>query len=152
MWHPRFAERCLTSTLIQHDQQRKRRTHRVNRLPSPAKAPASTLEIWLLSRRLHATHIRHAHKASKAHCHAHAKASSSHHHTHAIVTSTAQQRVLTETAGCRVPRRLQPPRSRSDCLRDTCAPHTSDTHTGRARHTVTHTPKHHHHITTQTQS
>ena len=75
--------------------------------------------------------------------HAHAKASPPHHHTDAIVTSTAQQRVLTGSAGCRVPRRLQPQRSRSGCTKDSCAPHTSDTHTKGARDFITHTLEHH---------
>ena len=53
--------------------------------------------------------------------------------------------MLTGAAGCRVPRRLQPPHSRSGCRKATCVPHSR--HIRGRRHTITHTPEHHHIIT-----
>ena len=76
---------------------------------------------------------------------------SSHEH-HA---STRQRHILTMPAACRVPRTLQPSRSRSGCIEDSCAPHTTHTHTRRGRHSITHTPKasspHHHTYAIQAQ-
>ena len=119
----------------------KRHAHSRCRLSSPTNVPSSTLEISLSESHLRATYNRHTQRARKAHNHAYFAKASSHRHTDAI-TSTAQQSILTESAGCQIPRRLQPPRSRSYCCKVPCAPHTTDTHKRRARHTITHAPKH----------